>query len=1267
MGTCGDGSPILVVTDSTDSSNALNFGQYFVSEILRTEGLLEFSESALTDLDSTCIASHDVVILPSLVLTSGQATLFSDYVDGGGFLIGLRPDHQLASTFNVTPESGHFCGYNGYEQDAGPVTAPTKTVCADAAAIVPGTAAECTDDALPSGKSCAWGMTTWIALDTTHPVAAGLESHTMKVHGAAKKYSLGTGTQQVARFYSDASTATAFPAVTYYLHGGGGRAALFAYDLAESVVTTRQGNPWLAGHNLSITQAESKGNRAAQMFVDQRTSPPSSWNATLHGYAAVDRNTIPQADEQMHVLTNLIMSAATLRPLPRSWYHDNGKRAVLSFSSDGCVGSGATEAAIREDVRVRGGNMAFYGFGFRSNTEVLETWQTPGGDEVSIHFNSEGCPPNSDVSPILYGNMKIGTENLLSDFSYAYGLTPKTSRNHCLTWASLGPSAELDPVAQARIFSGTTIELDNSYSTFPNSFGYMTGSALPMRFVDSCGDNKVTSVYQLATQFEDDVQGGTASYSLGWHSAAQVVKYTEALSANFRRYHGIMNPLFHGGDWNNSFKMSSSGVPLLDHARALGIPIVPPRIVNAVWAARRALHFDNVAYSAGALTFTATDATQGQTVLLPARFGTQALASVTLDSTPATVAVEVFHGVAYGRVVLPSSGNVAVAADYAPAHSIIGSVGATAAAVTRVNLTGYATANNSLMINQTTRPDANGDYRFDGLWPGSYAVSATSDLYQFSPLAQDVAVANADVVQDFASSAGALPLGAGYSLHTAEVPAIDPASATPLEGSYELGMRFTPAVSGVVTHLKFWKTAADQNSTIGRTATLWDATSHARLASVTWSHAEELGLEGWLQKALPGPIAVTANVTYVVSVNSKSNYVHTPGAFDVPIVNRSLTSDISTYAGVYNTTAGSYPSSYSTASDLFRDVVFVPRDVAVFTTQTPSATNGSGSYELGMKFTLDVDGEVKGIRYWRAPGESTSGHIGKIWSSTGTQLASVAFASETACPSGYASGCWQQLTLSTPVALDAGTYVVSVNTQSNKYVYTTNGLASAIDNGPIHAVGGSNGVYSTTPGAFPTTSYNNSNYFRDVIFEPGRSRTLVTPSTVPSTNYNDTSYELGTIIYSDVPGYISALRFYKSALFDGGVHVGKVWNSGGQILAAVVFENETALGWQQQTLPEPLLIAPGVRYTVSVNTGHDARKTCATSTECSAGSGLCTGGVCEPKYGYVATPGFFSSQVSAGHLHSETSAAGVYGPIGTLPTTTYNNNGYFRDVVFVPN
>lgn len=54
-------------------------------------------------------------------------------------------------------------------------------------------------------------------------------------------------------------------------------------------------------------------------------------------------------------------------------------------------------------------------------------------------------------------------------------------------------------------------------------------------------------------------------------------------------------------------------------------------------------------------------------------------------------------------------------------------------------------------------------------------------------------------------------------------------------------------------------------------------------------------------------------------------------------------------------------------------------------------------------------------------------------------------------------------------------------------------------------------------------------------------------------------------------------------------------------------------------------------------------------------------------YGYVATPGFFSSQVSAGHLHSETSAAGVYGPIGTLPTTTYNNNGDFRDVVFVPN
>jgi hypothetical protein len=104
-----------------------------------------------------------------------------------------------------------------------------------------------------------------------------------------------------------------------------------------------------------------------------------------------------------------------------------------------------------------------------------------------------------------------------------------------------------------------------------------------------------------------------------------------------------------------------------------------------------------------------------------------------------------------------------------------------------------------------------------------------------------------------------------------------------------------------------------------------------------------------------------------------------------------------------------------------------------------------------------------------ADGEHTGG-------STGTQLASVTFAGESA------SG-WQVRILSTPIAISANTtYVVTVNTGNTYYVATNNGLASAITNGPVSTVVGSNGVFGNL-GKFPTNTWQSSNYFRDVVFQ----------------------------------------------------------------------------------------------------------------------------------------------------------------------------------------
>ncbi|MDZ8188214.1 MAG: DUF4082 domain-containing protein [Nostoc sp. ChiSLP02] len=157
----------------------------------------------------------------------------------------------------------------------------------------------------------------------------------------------------------------------------------------------------------------------------------------------------------------------------------------------------------------------------------------------------------------------------------------------------------------------------------------------------------------------------------------------------------------------------------------------------------------------------------------------------------------------------------------------------------------------------------------------------------------------------------------------------------------------------------------------------------------------------------------------------------------------------------------------------------------VLTTQVPSIANASDnvSYELGMKFRSTRGGKITAIRFWKAPSE-TGTHVGKIWTAAGTLLASVTFTEETA------SG-WQEQLLETSVSIPANTtYVVSVNVNAY-YVCTYEQLSNSIVNGDIvngqlsSVADGNNGVYNITTHSFPTGSYRNSNYFRDIAFVIG--------------------------------------------------------------------------------------------------------------------------------------------------------------------------------------
>src|SRR6185437_9018873 len=78
-------------------------------------------------------------------------------------------------------------------------------------------------------------------------------------------------------------------------------------------------------------------------------------------------------------------------------------------------------------------------------------------------------------------------------------------------------------------------------------------------------------------------------------------------------------------------------------------------------------------------------------------------------------------------------------------------------------------------------------------------------------------------------------------------------------------------------------------------------------------------------------------------------------------------------------------------------------------TATPvhSSTADSTPYELGVKFTSDQAGYISGIRFYKGSG-NTGTHVGNLWTSGGTLLASATFSGESA------SG-WQQVTFANPV------------------------------------------------------------------------------------------------------------------------------------------------------------------------------------------------------------------------------------------------------------
>ena len=152
-------------------------------------------------------------------------------------------------------------------------------------------------------------------------------------------------------------------------------------------------------------------------------------------------------------------------------------------------------------------------------------------------------------------------------------------------------------------------------------------------------------------------------------------------------------------------------------------------------------------------------------------------------------------------------------------------------------------------------------------------------------------------------------------------------------------------------------------------------------------------------------------------------------------------------------------------------------------------------------------------------------------------------------------------------------------------------------------------------------------------------QTIWPRTTVPAAIDNGASgpLELGVSFKSDVSGTITGIRFYKSSA-NTGTHVGRLWGPNGALLGSATFTGETASGWQQVNFSTSVAITANAVYTASygLTIGH-----------------------------FSANWNYFTSAAyNNAPLHAVQTPNGVYGTLGTRPTSTHQAANYWVDVVF---
>ena len=215
----GPGGPILVVTSSQST-----YGTYY-AEILRTEGFNAFAVADIATVSPSTLAAYDVVLLAKMPLTTAQVTTLSDWVTAGGNLIAMGPSRSSPAC-SGSRSTGTLS--NGY-----------------------------------------------LLVDTSANPGNGIVGQTIQFHGDADLYTLNGATRLPRCTATPRRPPPTRPSPCARRHGGG-QAAAFAYDLATSIVYTRQGNPAWARRSATASRRSARTTSSSAMRPATRSRTGST-------------------------------------------------------------------------------------------------------------------------------------------------------------------------------------------------------------------------------------------------------------------------------------------------------------------------------------------------------------------------------------------------------------------------------------------------------------------------------------------------------------------------------------------------------------------------------------------------------------------------------------------------------------------------------------------------------------------------------------------------------------------------------------------------------------------------------------------------------------------------------------------------------------------------------------------------------------------------------------------------------------------------------